>query len=55
MELWQYIIGQLFVAGVVYGGIRSDIRTLYREVTEAKTGAHQAHQRIDQLLMKGKS
>ena len=47
------LVGQVFTAGAVYGGIRSDIRHSHAKAEAAQKSADQAHQRIDDVLLKG--
>lgn len=44
--LWQIIIG-LILAGAVYGGIRSDIRSMHEHIRRVERVADQAHSRLD--------
>lgn len=44
--LWQIIIG-LILAGAVYGGIRSDIRSMHEHIRRVERVADQAHLRLD--------
>ena len=43
--------GYVALAGAVYGGIRSDIKSIHEQVAEAKAAAARAHERIDGLLI----
>lgn len=45
----------LMLSGAIYGGIRSDISNLTEGVREAKANAVYAHQRIDNIILKGGS
>jgi hypothetical protein len=49
-----FLIGQAFTAGSIYGAIRGDIRSASMKADTAHESASEAHQRIDQLLLKGK-
>lgn len=44
--LWQILVG-LIVAGAVYGGIRSDIRSIHEHIRRVERIADQAHARLD--------
>lgn len=44
--LWQIIIG-LILAGAVYGGIRSDIKSMHEHIRRVERVADQAHSRLD--------
>lgn len=44
--LWQIAVG-LVAAGVVYGGIRSDLREMHRRIDENTRAIEKAHERID--------
>ena len=44
------LIGQVFVAGAVYGAIRSDIKRGHEMAQDAKDSAKEAHGRIDDIL-----
>lgn len=50
MDWLLQIVGSLFLAGAVYGGIRADIKALHAGVAEAKAAAMRAHERIDNHL-----
>lgn len=50
-DLLIFIIGQVFTAGAIYGGIRADIKGAVREAEIAAAAAHDAHKRIDLLIM----
>lgn len=49
---YQLVVG-LIMAGAVYGGIRSDIKAIHEGLKDAREAAKEAHQRIDNILMKG--
>lgn len=53
LSLVGVLAAQLFAAGAVYGAIRSDLKNAKECAKEAKQEAAQAHQRIDNILMKG--
>lgn len=44
--LWQIIIG-LIIAGAVYGGIRSDIKSMHEHIRRVERAADRAHARLD--------
>lgn len=50
-----YLVGQAFTAGAIYGAIRGDIKGAAMKADTAHESATEAHQRIDALLLKGKS
>ena len=50
MDWMQFVIGQIIMAGVIWGGIRADIRNIHRRLDEVKKSADEAHQRIDRHL-----
>jgi len=51
---WQHVAelvcSQLFTAGVAWGTLRGELRSLRDGVKEAKRSADRAHGRIDKLL-----
>lgn len=46
IEIAMILFGQIFTAGAIYGAIRSDLR-------QALEMSKRAHERIDELMMKG--
>lgn len=55
MPEWGFfLIGQAFTAGAIYAGIKGDIKAAISKATDAHESASEAHNRIDQLLMKGR-
>ena len=44
------LAGQVFTAGAIWGALRADVRSLVREVADAKMSAARAHERIDEVL-----
>lgn len=53
IEILYTMAGALFTGGVIYGGIRADLRNAVTCAIEAKAEAGEAHKRIDRLLLKG--
>lgn len=54
MQDWVLIVlGQVFTAGAIYGGIRSDILSANYKAEQAHESANEAHKRIDSFLLKG--
>lgn len=47
------LVGQIFTAGAIYGGMRGDIKSLINGVKDAKDAASGAHNRIDNLILRG--
>lgn len=45
------LVGQVFIAGAIYGGIRADLKALGQRVAEAQAIASRAHRRIDDLML----
>lgn len=45
------IISGLVLAGAVYGGIRSDIKSIHEHLQRVERSADQAHERIDRFGM----
>lgn len=54
MQQVVQIIGAIFLAGAVYGGIRSDLQTLHADVARVEKSADKAHERIDTFFRGGK-
>lgn len=52
-ELALALVAQVFAAGAIYGGIRADLRAMHARVTLAQERAEGAHDRIDNILLKG--
>lgn len=46
--LW--VVGQLFVAAAIWGGIRSDIKNMHSRIENVEKAANDAHVRIDNHL-----
>lgn len=46
--LW--LAGQVVVGAAIWGGIRSDIKSIHERITETKKATDQAHERIDRIL-----
>ena len=46
--LLQLVTG-LLLAGAVYGGIRSDLRQMRRDIARVERSADKAHDRIDKV------
>lgn len=44
------VLYPLFLAGAVYGGIRSDLKALHQRVNDTHEAMKDAHRRIDNLL-----
>lgn len=51
-ELVLALVGQIFTAGAIYGAIRADLRRAQDKADDAHEAANQAHDRIDNLLLK---
>lgn len=57
MDLWGFILQGVTIvatAGAVYGGIRADVRAAHDKANDAHESACEAHQRIDNILLRGK-
>lgn len=46
--IYQIVTG-LILAGAVYGGIRSDIKSMHEHLQRVEKSADQAHERIDRF------
>lgn len=46
--IYQIVTG-LVLAGAVYGGIRSDLRSMHEHIKRIERAADQAHERIDRV------
>jgi len=46
------LVGQLIVAGAIYGGIRADLRNLKDQAVRIQAETDRAHARIDQFVMR---
>lgn len=46
--VWQIILG-LVMAGAIYGGIRSDLRSIHEHILRLERAAERAHRRLDDL------
>lgn len=53
LELIYQLLAGVLMAGAVYGGIRMDIINIHRALKETRETVKEAHNRIDNLLMKG--
>lgn len=47
------LIYALLGAGVIYGGIRADLRAMHERIEAAQSAATRAHERIDTIIMRG--
>lgn len=47
-----YVLGNVFAAGAVYGGVRGDLKALRFGLEDVKEAANDAHKRIDNLLQR---
>ena len=50
MEFVLALIGQIFVAGAIYGAMRADLKAMNEKIIGAHVVASRAHERIDLLL-----
>lgn len=51
---WLFqIVGMAATAAGIYAAIRADIAALHVKADNAAKAANEAHQRIDQLMMRG--
>ena len=48
------IIGEIFIAGAVYGGIRSDLRNVHKRLDSLDQACIRAHDRMDDHLEQGR-
>lgn len=55
LTVFGLFAGQIFTAGAIYGAIRGDIKGANEKAKDAHESAAEAHQRIDALLLKGKT
>jgi hypothetical protein len=46
------LVGQLVLAGAIYGGIRADLRNLKEQTARIQAESDRAHARIDQFVMR---
>lgn len=54
MPEWFFqILGMAATAGGIYAAIRADIAALHVKADNAAAAAHEAHRRIDTIIMKG--
>ena len=54
MPDWVFmLVGQIFVAGAIYGAMKADLKALHEKVAASSAVAARAHERIDSMLMKG--
>lgn len=54
IQLALNIIGMVITAAAIYGGIRSDIKHLFKSVDSLEKSLSRAHERIDQHLSEGR-
>lgn len=54
-EWLTWLISQALVAAAIWGGIRSDIRSLHEKSAAAQAAADKAHSRIDDMLRVGET
>jgi hypothetical protein len=54
-DLIREIIGALFLAGAVYGGIRADLKAIHHRLFLLEQSLSRAHERLDDHLEKGRA
>jgi len=52
-EWLLWVVGQIVVAAAIWGGIRSDIKSLHSKIAGVEKMADKAHERIDDLYGMG--
>jgi outer membrane murein-binding lipoprotein Lpp len=50
-QILAFVVGQVLVAGAIYGGIRSDIKNLCERAASNEKRSDALSARIDQLIM----
>lgn len=48
------VVTVLIAAGAVYGGIRSDLKTIHENIQRVEKAAEKAHDRIDAIAHTGR-
>lgn len=48
------VVTVLIAAGAVYGGIRSDLKTIHENIQRVEKAAEKAHDRIDAIATTGR-
>lgn len=51
-DLIGTIVGQIFVAGAIYGAIRSDLRNIHERLRDLREAVTHAHARIDSQMLR---
>lgn len=54
VHVGELVFSNIFVAGMVYGTIRADLKALHARVERCETDIRNTDARIDELLLKGK-
>lgn len=50
INAYKEIIWPVFLAGAIYGGIRTDLRGMFQSITDLKASVTRAHERLDEHI-----
>jgi hypothetical protein len=50
---FKEVLWPVFLAGAIYGGIRTDLRGMFQSITDLKASVSRAHERLDEHIDRG--